>query len=507
MEGDGKKMTLKPIRIISKNIDENGGGEEAILLSPITRMFHEPGYKFYILAIMGWKVPIDVDSIKAELQRKMLKHPRFSSLQVMDKLSHDGNGKMRWVPTTVNIDDHIILPQIAHNTMDDADKLVQQYISNLSTTTIDMSKPLWDFHVLNMKTSQTEATCIFRFHHSLGDGVALISLLLSCFRTTSDPTSLPTIPVSSSKDKSNLSISNSRNNILSLMWKYVVKLWLFIKLLFNTIIDLFLITATMLFLKDSRSPFMIAHVSNRQTFIYRTVSLDDIKLIKNATNTTVNDVILGITQAALSRYINRSNEVEGKRKFWKRMRCRAAVTVNLRPTLGVQVVAEMIEKNTTVVQGNCFGLAIFPLNITQLENSLDYVHKAKRSMDRKKHSLETRCTFNFIQLIFKLFGCRVATTFVGRVLSQTTLLFSNVAGPLEQVSLAGHPLAFLAPTCYGQPTGLLIHACSYAKQLTFAVAVDEGLIPDPNQLGDDFVDSFMLIKEAALTKSRTNIDV
>ncbi|KAF3631076.1 putative clustered mitochondria protein -like protein isoform X1 [Capsicum annuum] len=115
-------MTLKPIRIISKNIDENGGGEEAILLSPITRMFHEPGYKFYILAIMGWKVPIDVDSIKAELQRKMLKHPRFSSLQVMDKLSHDGKGEMRWVPTTVNIDDHIILPQIAHNNMDDADK-------------------------------------------------------------------------------------------------------------------------------------------------------------------------------------------------------------------------------------------------------------------------------------------------------------------------------------------------------------------------------------------------
>ncbi|KAM3378522.1 wax ester synthase/diacylglycerol acyltransferase 11-like [Capsicum galapagoense] len=343
MEGDGKKMTLKPIRIISKNIDENGGGEEAILLSPITRMFHEPGYKFYILAIMGWKVPIDVDSIKAELQRKMLKHPRFSSLQVMDKLSQDGNGEMRWVPTTVNIDDHIILPQIAHNNMDDADKLVEQYISNLSTTTIDMSKPLWDFHVLNMKTSRAEATCIFRFHHSLGDGVALISFLLSCFRTTSDPTSLPTIPVSSSKDKSNLSISNSRNKILSLLWKYLVKLWLFIKLLFNTIIDLFLIT----------------------------------------------------------------------------------------------------------------------------------------------------------------FGSRAATTFVGKVVSQTTLIFSNVAGPLEQVSLAGHPLTFLAPTCSGHLTVIMPSA-----QLTFVVAVDEGLlIPDPSQLGDDFVDSFMLIKEAALTKLRTNTDV
>uniref|UniRef100_M0ZGI9 Uncharacterized protein n=1 Tax=Solanum tuberosum TaxID=4113 RepID=M0ZGI9_SOLTU len=72
-------MSLKPLGIISKNIDE---GEETMLLSPSSRMFHEPNYNVYILAIMGWKVPINVDSIKAELQSKMLKHPRFSSLQV-----------------------------------------------------------------------------------------------------------------------------------------------------------------------------------------------------------------------------------------------------------------------------------------------------------------------------------------------------------------------------------------------------------------------------------------
>ncbi|KAK4339396.1 hypothetical protein RND71_040858 [Anisodus tanguticus] len=130
-------------------------------------------------------------------------------------------------------------------------------------------------------------------------------------------------------------------------------------------------------------------------------------------------------------------EVEGKRKFsLERMRCRAQVTVNLRPALGVQG----------------------------------------------------------------------ATTLAERVLSQTTLIFSNVAGPLEEVSLAGNPMAFLAPTCYGHPTGLMFHACSYAKKLTFAMEIDEGIIPDPNQSGDDFVDSFMLIKEAALSKLRTKVD-
>ncbi|XP_019229806.1 PREDICTED: O-acyltransferase WSD1-like [Nicotiana attenuata] len=502
-------MVIKPVRT-SKKL--GNGEEEEALLSPNSRLFHEPNYNVHIIAIMGWKVPVDVDAMKGELQHKVLKHPRFSSLQVMDE--SDGNGKMRLVPTSVNLDDHITVPDLKPNPNNmDTDKLVEDYISNLSTTTLDTSKPLWDLHILNVKTSHAKATSIFRFHHSLGDGVSLISLLLSCFRKSSDPTSLPTLPVSSSssssKGKSNLSISN-RKNICSLIWQYVVKLRLFISLLFNTIVDVLLFVATALFLKDSQSPFTAAQgfkSSTRQRFIYRTVSLDDIKFIKNATNCTVNDVMLGITQAALSRYIHRRYvEVEGKRKFsLERMRCRATVIVNLRPALGVHAVSKMIEKNAAVIQGNCFAFVIIPLNIVQLENPLDYVRKAKTTMDRTKHSLASLCTFYVLQFILKFFGFKGATTLAARVVSQTTLIFSNVAGPLEEVSWSGHPLAFLAPTCYGHP-GLMVHACSYAKQLTFAVAVDEGLIPDPNQLGDDFVDALMLIKEAALSKFRTKID-
>lgn len=34
--------------------------------------------------------------------------------------------------------------------------------------------------------------------------------------------------------------------------------------------------------------------------------------------------------------------------------------------------------------------------------------------------------------------------------SKTTLLFSNVKGPQEEISFYGHPIAFVAPSCYGQ---------------------------------------------------------
>lgn len=53
----------------------------------------------------------------------------------------------------------------------------------------------------------------------------------------------------------------------------------------------------------------------------------------------------------------------------------------------------------------------------------------------------------------------------------------------------------------------MVHVCSYAKKLTFTIAVNEGIVPDLNQLGDDFIDSFMLIKEAAdLAKLGTKVD-
>ncbi|XP_016582185.2 wax ester synthase/diacylglycerol acyltransferase 11-like [Capsicum annuum] len=502
MEGGGEKMILKPIQI-PKNLNENGGEEEAILLSPSSRMFHEPSYNVYVLAIMGWKVPIDVDSIKAELQSKMLKHPRFSSLQVMDE--SDSGGNMRWVPTTVNIDDHVIVPHITDINMEN-EEFVEEYISNLSTTNVDMSKPLWDFHILNVKTSHAEATSVFRIHHSIGDGVALMSLLLSCFRTTLDPTCLPSLPdFSSSKDKSNLSLSKNRKRVL---WQYLVKLWLLIKLLLNTVVDVLLFIATALFLKDSQSLFTTTqgfNASARQRYIYRSVSLDDIKFIKDVTNAKVNDVVLGIIQSALSRYIHRRY---GKSKFsLEGMRCRANVIMNLRPAFGVQAVAEMIEKNASVIQGNCFGFVLIPLTIAQIENPLDYVRKAKTLMDRKKHSLESQCTFYAAQLFLKFFGYKGAAKLAQRVPYQTTLALSNVIGPHEEISCAGHPLEFVAPTCSGYPTGIMVHVCSYAKKLTFTIAVNEGIVPDLNQLGDDFIDSFMLIKEAAdLAKLGTKVD-
>lgn len=46
---------------------------------------------------------------------------------------------------------------------------------------------------------------------------------------------------------------------------------------------------------------------------------------------------------------------------------------------------------------------------------------------------------------------QVAAAIAHRFLSNTTLAFSSVVGPVEEVSFYGHPLAFIAPSVYGHP--------------------------------------------------------
>ncbi|PKI76687.1 hypothetical protein CRG98_002996 [Punica granatum] len=483
-----RKPALKPILTSQANkqvvnvVDEEG--EEP--LSPSARLFHEPNFNVYIIAIMGCKNRIYPDLIRANLGHTLLRHPRFSSLQVEDR-----NGKLKWARTEVDLEKHVIVPEPEPNSIEFPDEWVEDYISNLSKTTIDRSQqPLWDLHLLNIKTSDAEATVVLRIHHSLGDGSSLMSLLLACTRQISNPDALPTIP---SKKKNQLSLCGSGAGRIQ---RWIVRLWWFTVLIWNTVVDVFKFAVTAVFLMDTETPLKASPgVELRpRRFVYRTISLDDIKLIKNAMNATVNDVALGITQAGLSRYLNCKYEVENN--LPKNIRLRSTLLMNLRPAAGIQALANMMEKNTEAKWGNWIGYVLLPIDIALHQNPLEYVRRAKTTVDRKKHSLEAIYTFSIAEVVLKLFGIKRASALSRRVIMHTTMCFSNLVGPVEEIGFYGHPMTFLAPGCYGQPHGLMINFQSYVNKMTFVVSADEDTIPDPHQLCQDIVKSLELIRDA-----------
>jgi len=189
------------------------------------------------------------------------------------------------VPTEVVIDNHIVIPDLkpsqnnsTTSTTTSVDKLIEDYVSSLSISPLPLSQPLWDLHIINMRTSEAEAVAILRVHHSLGDGVSLMSLLLACMRKTSDPDSVPSLP-GSGRWKAADSIWSRSRFLRLLVW-----LWAFFVLAWHTFVDVVFFTATSAFLRDSKTPIQVVEgvEFHQKRIVHRTLSLDDVKVVKNA---------------------------------------------------------------------------------------------------------------------------------------------------------------------------------------------------------------------------------
>ncbi|CAH8308118.1 unnamed protein product [Eruca vesicaria subsp. sativa] len=178
---------------------------------------------------------------------------------------------------------------------------------------LDKSKPLWDIHILNVKTSDAEAVCVIRSHDSLGDGTSLMSLLVACTHRTSKRNTASTTHV---LKRCKMVPTNRTSRFL----RSVLEVFSSVRLIWNTFVDILLALAIALFLKDTKTHLKgdMSVQSNPKKLCHRVISLNDIRLIKEVMNMTINDVLLGVTQAALSRYLN---------NFPGRMRVTACVLV------------------------------------------------------------------------------------------------------------------------------------------------------------------------------------
>ncbi|GMY07424.1 wax ester synthase/diacylglycerol acyltransferase 11-like isoform X2 [Fagus crenata] len=461
--------------------------EEA--LNPAAQLFHAQRLNCYIVTIVGFKTKINPNVIKAGLEHTLLKHPLFCSKIKVDE--KEGRN-MKWTRTTVKLENHVIVPNLDPD-IKNPDQFVEDYVSNLTKNAMDMSQPLWELHLLNIKTSDAEAVGVFRVHHSIGDGASLTSLLLACTRKTSDLEALPTFPI---KKRAGPSTYSSK------LW-LLLSFWSILRLICNTFVDFMLFVATFFFLKDTQSPIKGAPRCDLTTkrFVYQIVSLDDIRLVKNVTNTTVNDVVLGVTQASLSRYLDRRYAEDEKDGGARKNNNNIPESIRLRAI----AMAEMMKKGSKDKWGNEIGFVIVPLTIALHGDPLDYIERAKAKMERKKLSLEARCTFPFSNYVLKTFGVKAAAALTHTVFTNTTVAFSNVVGPLEEISFIGHPIAFLAPTIYGFPHAITIHCQSYVNKMTIILAVDPNVVPHPHQLIDDIEESLQLIKDAALKRRSSKI--
>ncbi|EOA35103.1 hypothetical protein CARUB_v10020217mg [Capsella rubella] len=464
-------------------------GEEPV--SPFARLFSLPGLDVFNIVTIGCKTEGNPSTIIEGLKNTLINHPRFSSILVTGY--GEQKGKAKWIPTKVKVEDHVIVPDIDPN-IENPDEFLEDYTSNMALSPMDMTKPLWEFHLLKLKTSHAESVAVARFHHSLGDGMSLMSLLLACTRKTCDPEALPTFVVPK---------KSKAKNVCSAL---VGWLWFIVRVMFHTCVEVIKSIIFICCAKDTSAHIMGkpgATLRNNK-FLHRIISLDDVKMVKNAMSMTVNDVLFGMVQAGLSRYLHQRYDLETSpksRKIIDKKRLHGVVFFNLRPNRDIEDLANMMAKGSKCRWGNSIGYVLIPLEMKSNDDVFEYVRQSKTMMDRKKHSLEPLFSHGLLKCTLEVFGFKALKTLITRIFGSTTMIFSNVVGPAEEISFFGHRISYIAASTFGIPQGLIIGIQSYVDKLIINIGVDVDVIPDPHHLCDLIVEALHTMKSAAPQKT------
>ncbi|XP_073030527.1 wax ester synthase/diacylglycerol acyltransferase 11-like isoform X1 [Primulina eburnea] len=444
-------------------------------LTPAGRLFLQPQLNQIINCAIAGKHPIDVAAVKAQVQNSvMLKHPRFCSIIVRDSL-----GREHWRKTEVDIDRHVVirLRPVSEDPSISDDEAVNDYMADLSVSSpLSEDKPLWEIHIL-----AAHRTAVFRVHHALGDGISLMSLLLTCCRRVDDPEQLPSI--------GGVGTSSSP---LRRRWSA----WSIVKVVWYTLVFVMEFVLRGLWLRDRTTA--LSGGSGVEDWprglATARLRLEDMKTVKRAVaDATINDVLFGVVSSGLSMYISTCPKAlpEG-------LKMTGVAMVNLRPQPGLQDLTQLMGEKSRPQWGNKFGILLLPVYYHKdRSNPLQFVKRAKAMIDQKKLSFEAPCSYRIGNLIMSLFGPKVAGILNYRIICNTTFTISNVVGPREEITLGGNPVKHIRATSSSLPHAITLHMVSYAGVADLQILVAKDIIPQPKLLAKCFEDALHQMKEAA----------
>ena len=412
---------------------------------------------------------MDFERLKATVEHRLLRYERFTQRVVEPRFSLRQH---YWeTAPSFELDSH--LHRIALPFPGD-EAALKAVVNDLASTPLDLSRPLWQFHLIE---NYGEGCVLFcRLHHCIADGIALMHVLLSLCDDTADAPWPAPQPVTRRSRRGLVSTALRPVRFASSTTRTVVSGSVDLLRSPSHALTLARNAAGMaaslgrvtILLPDSRTIFKGGLSVARHTAWSRPVPLDAVKAVGRATGTTVNDVIVAAVTGALRRYLQEKDQrVDG-------LVIRAMVPVNIRS------MEEALEK-----LGNHFGLFALDLPVSAAE-PVERLQALKRNMDALKHTPEALVTYSIVQTM-GMTPVEVERLILRFFTSKTSVVLTNVAGPRHRLYLAGNPIRqvnFWVPQTAG--IGLGISIFSYAGSVVVAVMTNARVVPDPETLVEAF---------------------
>lgn len=450
----------------------------------------EPTSMAVIVGVIMLEKPLTFAALKQLVRERLLRVPRFRQ-RVREPLL--GIGVPQWEQDPhFDLDAH--LHRIALPAPHDQAAL-HEMVGDLMSTPLDFSKPLWQMHLVE----QYEKGCalIVRIHHAMGDGLVLVQVLLSL---ADDAPQILSFDAEGDGNAPERADSNGRRSVLipaGLFNRAAAVARLGTKVAgdlgalatnSNKRRETAVLGASgslalgklLLIGPDEPSLFKGEVGVMKRAAWSKPLALDQVKFVAKALRGTINDLLMCAVAGALRRYL------EARGEDTRDLNIRAMVPVNLRAP------SELDLKHL----GNRFGLVFLDLPVGIVE-PLERMSVLKERMDDLKHSPEAVVAFGLLgaigatpvgleRIINRIFGMKA------------TAVMTNVPGPREPIYLMGNRIRgimFWVPT--PASLGLGVSIISYAGQVTVGVGTDAGLVPDPNEIVNAFVDEFCALRGLA----------
>ena len=464
--------------------EQSGAPSAPVPLSAIDHAWlrmDEPSNLMIINGVLVLGAPLTRERLQQILEQRLLPIPRFRQRIVMK----DGDPFWEEVPA-VDLGAHLVevtLPGPG------GDAELRELVSEQMGEPLDLAKPLWRFLLVQ---SYKGGSAIFaRLHHCIGDGLALLLVLLSLTDVEAGP------PVEGEMEVEALGnpflgllldpprgVAAERELIARIMpdglrlLEASAEAFKAMGMLTTGVASTSAFGRLVLRPSDPKTIFKGPLGVPKRVAWSDPIPVEEVREIGKALGGTLNDVLLSAMTGGLRRYLDRKGErAEG-------INFRAAMPVNLRP------LAQLAEL------GNQFGLVFLSLPVGA-KNALERLKELRKRSLALKRSAEPVVVYGILKLL-GIVPLAVQRMVVSIFATKATAVVTNVPGPRETLYLAGKPIDeifFWVPQ--SGRVGLGISIFSYAGHVRMGVGTDAGLVPDPEALVAGFHEEYAELRRLA----------
>jgi WS/DGAT/MGAT family acyltransferase len=425
-----------------------------------------------IVGVLMFEGRLQVKQVRRTVENRFLAYRRFRQKAVQDP-----TGSWWEDDTDFDIDSH--LHQVALPGKAGKEEL-QAFVSDLASTPLDATKPLWQFHLVDNYAGGS--ALVMRIHHCYADGIALVQVMLSMTEATAkESLSLPAQdieppaggeadfweqilrPVSGALEGA----TRVGRNLLDQGRELAANPALAQEAIEGVTrkgMD-FAGELARLALMGSDSPTRFkGRLGVRKRVAWAVpFPLDEVKVMGKALGCSINDVLLAMAAGALRDYLaSKGDAVDG-------LQMRAVVPVNLRPN----------GKGREL--GNQFGLVFLDLPVG-IDHPLERLYEVRRRMQALRGSYQPIIVLGLLHTVGH--GPKILQEQIAALLSQNaSAVMTNVPGPQHPIYFAGlrvEELNCWVPQSGG--IGMGVSILSYDGRIQFGLITDAGLVPDPDRI-------------------------